>query len=422
VDDQENVVPPMAEERRMQIQHTNMQVANVTTPANYFHVLRRQVHRNFRKPLVIATPKSLLRHKSAVSRLEDMAEGSAFQRFIPDTHTALVAPKKVRKLLLCSGKVYYELEKHREEAGAHDVAIARLEQIAPFPFDKVAEEIKKFPAASVTWVQEEPRNMGAWFYVNPRIESATRVALNKEVRPVSRRCSCCKGAAGVMDGEGCASPRPRASPPLCACCACVSRFCAPWPIIMFRFLPPLVPRSRTRAAWQPPPPRRAPPRSTTQSRPRSLLTRSHEARAPDGAPACFLHCAGQPAMLLSWLFAGSQAGPLFVHAIALSAVCAEPWSAVAQQLESRWVPGGVVSGLSKVSSINCRRAESQPRRFQGSRSVEPGRRWQPLQSTASPSVYGEVPMTHRHNNRGTKCAHINRALASPIVSAESAVS
>lgn len=186
VDDQENVVPPMAEEIRMQIQQTNMQVLNCTTPANYFHALRRQVHRGFRKPLVIATPKSLLRHKSAVSTLGDMAEGSAFHRFIPDAGSpSQVPPKKVRKLLLCSGKVYYDLDKHRSDTGANDVAIARVEQIAPFPFDAVAAEVKRFPNAQVVWVQEEPRNMGAWFYVAPRIGSATRVLLGKEVVPVS---------------------------------------------------------------------------------------------------------------------------------------------------------------------------------------------------------------------------------------------
>ena len=178
-------MPPMAEEIRMQIQQTNMQVLNCSTPANYFHALRRQVHRGFRKPLVIATPKSLLRHKSAVSTLADMADGSAFQRFIPDAHASLAAPKKVRKLLLCSGKVYYDLEKQRAEAGANDVAIARVEQIAPFPFDAVAAEVARFPNAQVVWVQEEPRNMGAWFYVWPRIMSATRVLLGKEVMPVS---------------------------------------------------------------------------------------------------------------------------------------------------------------------------------------------------------------------------------------------
>jgi 2-oxoglutarate dehydrogenase E1 component len=177
----------MAEELRMQIQHTNMQVVNCSTPANYFHVLRRQVHRAFRKPLVIATPKSLLRHKSAVSKLADMADGSTFARVIPDLSAAGSSPtsaKKVRKLLFCTGKVYYDLEKHRHDTGATDVAIARVEQIAPFPFDLVAQEIKRFPNASVTWVQEEPRNMGAWSYVWPRIMTATRVLLSKEINPV----------------------------------------------------------------------------------------------------------------------------------------------------------------------------------------------------------------------------------------------
>lgn len=207
VDDQENVVPPMAEELRMQIQHTNMQVANITTPANYFHALRRQVHRAFRKPLVIATPKSLLRHKSAVSTLADMAEGSSFQRVLPDVlhPPAAGVNKRTRKLLLCSGKVYYDLEKQREAGGHTDVAIARVEQIAPFPFDLIAAEIKRFPNATVSWVQEEPRNMGAWTYVMPRIMTATRVLCGKEIMPnyVGRlaAASPAAGSSKIHDAE-----------------------------------------------------------------------------------------------------------------------------------------------------------------------------------------------------------------------------
>ena len=174
VDDAEDVVPPMAEELRMQIQHANMQVVNCSTPANYFHVLRRQVHRAFRKPLIIATPKSLLRHKAAVSSLADMAAPTAFQRLIPDAGVKPAAAAKVRKLVLCTGKVYYDLDKARADAKAHDVAIARVEQIAPFPFDVVAAEMQRFPNAAVVWAQEEPRNMGAWTYVAPRIETAAR--------------------------------------------------------------------------------------------------------------------------------------------------------------------------------------------------------------------------------------------------------
>ena len=133
-DDAEDVVPPMDESKRMQIQHTNWQVLNCTTPANYFHALRRQVHRNFRKPLIVASPKSLLRHKNAVSSLVDMSEGSMFKRVIPEDAPALLAaPTKVRKLIFCTGKVYYDLLKQREDLKCKDVAIARLEQIAPFP-------------------------------------------------------------------------------------------------------------------------------------------------------------------------------------------------------------------------------------------------------------------------------------------------
>ncbi len=206
VDDNEGVVPPMDEAKRMQIQHTNMQVVNCTTPANYFHVLRRQVHRAFRKPLIVASPKSLLRHKSAVSSFADMAEGSAFKRVIPDSlAAAAAAPKKVRKLLFCSGKVYYDLEKARADAGVTDVAIARVEQIAPFPFDLVAAEAAKFPNAKVVFAQEEPRNMGFWTYVAPRIATATRVLNGKEVYPeyVGRlaAASPAAGSTKVHDAE-----------------------------------------------------------------------------------------------------------------------------------------------------------------------------------------------------------------------------
>lgn len=198
VDDQENVVPPMAEDVRKQIQHSNMQVANVTTPANYFHLLRRQVHRGFRKPLIVATPKSLLRHKSAVSKLSEMSEGSVFQRVYPEVAEKVLAhPKKVRQLIFCTGKVYYDLEKYRVENNHWDVAIARVEQIAPFPFDLVANEVKRFPNAQVVWAQEEPRNMGAWFYVSPRFETATRVLLGKEVSPkYAGRLAAASPAAG----------------------------------------------------------------------------------------------------------------------------------------------------------------------------------------------------------------------------------
>jgi len=181
MDDAEDKVPDFAEERRRQIQTANMQVLNVTTPAQLFHALRRQMHRGFRKPLVIASPKSLLR--APLSTLDDLSGTSAFQRLIPDTAKQLAPAAKVDKLLLVSGKLYYELEKHRADKGLWNVAIARVEQIAPFPFDLVAHEVQRFPNATVAWVQEEPRNMGAWTYVAPRIRTATHVLLNKEVQP-----------------------------------------------------------------------------------------------------------------------------------------------------------------------------------------------------------------------------------------------
>jgi len=177
-------VPPVSEDQRKQVQNSNWQVVNCTTPANYFHVLRRQVHRPFRKPLIIASPKDLLRHKLAVSNLEDFGPGRRFQRVIGESHPdELVAEEKVRRIVFCSGKIYYEALQMRRDEGVDDVALIRLEQISPFPFDRVAHEIKKFPNAEVVWLQEEPRNQGAWVYVHDRIMSAARELNDNEVRP-----------------------------------------------------------------------------------------------------------------------------------------------------------------------------------------------------------------------------------------------
>ena len=141
----------------------NMQVAQPTTPAQIFHILRRQMVRPFRKPLVLMTPKSLLRHKEAVSDLSELAKG-AFQTVIGDSGEANA--KDVKRVLLCSGKVYYDLVAARRERKVDDVAILRLEQLYPFPHKAVAAELKKFPKAEeVVWVQDEPQNQGAWFFV-----------------------------------------------------------------------------------------------------------------------------------------------------------------------------------------------------------------------------------------------------------------
>ncbi len=147
----------------------NMAVCNLTTPANYFHKLRRQLKRDFRKPLVVMTPKSLLRHKLAVSPLADFAEGSTFRFVIPEID-AIAAPEEVRRVVLCTGKVYYDLLQRRREAGLNDVAIIRVEQLFPFPVKTLGRELARYRNADVVWCQEEPENMGAWTFADRRIE------------------------------------------------------------------------------------------------------------------------------------------------------------------------------------------------------------------------------------------------------------
>jgi 2-oxoglutarate dehydrogenase E1 component len=184
----------------------NMQVVNCTTPANYFHVLRRQMRREFRKPLIVFTPKSLLRHKKAVSKLSEMAEGSSFHRVLHDdaerrinTSIELAAPDKIRRVLLCSGKVYYDLLDEREKRGIDDVYIMRLEQFYPWPMKSLTSELSRFPNAELVWVQEEPKNMGGWTFVDPWIElTLERIKVkSKRARYVGRPASA-STAAGLM--------------------------------------------------------------------------------------------------------------------------------------------------------------------------------------------------------------------------------
>ena len=146
-----------------------MQVVNCTTPANYFHVLRRQLRRNFRKPLVVMTPKSLLRHKACVSDLADMGPGTTFHRLLDERDTK-VNHGKAKQIVLCSGKVYYDLAAARDEASAWDIEILRVEQLYPFPSKAVREILEKTPKASIVWCQEEPKNMGGWTFVRDFIE------------------------------------------------------------------------------------------------------------------------------------------------------------------------------------------------------------------------------------------------------------
>ncbi len=147
----------------------NMTVANLTTPANYFHALRRQLKRNFRKPLVIMTPKSLLRHKLAVSSLADFTGDSHFQHVIPEID-GIGPSEAVKRVVICSGKVYYDLLAERRDKGVGDVALVRLEQIYPFPTKSLAIVLSAYPKAEVVWCQEEPENMGAWSFVDRKIE------------------------------------------------------------------------------------------------------------------------------------------------------------------------------------------------------------------------------------------------------------
>ncbi len=162
----------------------NWQVCNCTTPANYFHVLRRQMHRDFRKPLVIMTPKSLLRHKLAVSPLEMFTGESTFHRFLwDDDWLDNAAAKDIKRIVLCSGKVYYDLLAERRERGVDDVLLLRLEQLYPFPHQALAEELAKFPDAEIVWCQEEPKNMGSWHYVSEWIEDSLGLVKHKADRP-----------------------------------------------------------------------------------------------------------------------------------------------------------------------------------------------------------------------------------------------
>jgi 2-oxoglutarate dehydrogenase E1 component len=161
----------------------NMQVVVPSTPANYFHMLRRQIHRNFRKPLIVMTPKSLLRHKLCTSTLADMASGTYCHRVLSEPD-GLVADSEVRRVVLCSGKVYYDLYAARAERGIRDVALVRIEQLYPFPNRSLTAELERYTGAEIVWCQEEPMNMGAWTFVDRRIEALLTEIGGKAKRPV----------------------------------------------------------------------------------------------------------------------------------------------------------------------------------------------------------------------------------------------
>jgi 2-oxoglutarate dehydrogenase E1 component len=184
----------------------NMQVVYPTTPANYFHVLRRQLHREIRKPLIVMTPKSLLRHKRAVSRLEELAKGTTFHRILyddaqmlPSEAIKLVPDEKIRRIVLCSGKVYYDLYEEREKRGMDDIYLMRVEQLYPVPLKALVAELSRFKKAEVVWCQEEPRNMGAWHFIEPYLEWVLNQVNGASRRPryVGRAASAAT-ATGLM--------------------------------------------------------------------------------------------------------------------------------------------------------------------------------------------------------------------------------
>ena len=176
----------------------NIQVANCTTPANYFHLLRRQMHRSFRKPLVIFTPKSLLRHKLAVSRAEDFLGDSHFMRLLSDPSAP--ADLDVRRLVLCTGKVAYDLMEARDAAGDKNTAIVRVEQLYPFPIEPLTARLQKMPnLEEVVWAQEEPKNNGAWSFAEPFIEECLVEAAVKPQRArYAGRAASASPATGLM--------------------------------------------------------------------------------------------------------------------------------------------------------------------------------------------------------------------------------
>ena len=176
----------------------NIQVVNCTTPSNYFHVLRRQMHREFRKPLIIMTPKSLLRHKRCTSNISEFSTKSTFHRVLEDDayikNNKLINlnnDNKIKKVVMCSGKIYYDLLEEREKLKNKEVVLVRLEQLYPFPAKTLANILRRYKKAKFLWCQEEPKNMGAWNTVRNYIERTLEMINFKDinVKYVGRQAS-----------------------------------------------------------------------------------------------------------------------------------------------------------------------------------------------------------------------------------------
>ncbi len=185
----------------------NMQIVNATTPANYFHALRRQLHRDFRKPLIVFTPKSLLRHKKAISTLGEFAEGSSFHRVLWDdaqtqngnTTISLRGDSEIRRVVICTGKVYYDLLDEREKRGLNDIYLLRLEQLYPWPMKSMMAELARFPNAELVWCQEEPKNMGGYTFAEPWLEvTLEKMHVKAKRARYAGRPATASTAAGLM--------------------------------------------------------------------------------------------------------------------------------------------------------------------------------------------------------------------------------
>ncbi|MEM9705472.1 MAG: 2-oxoglutarate dehydrogenase E1 component [Pseudomonadota bacterium] len=187
----------------------NIQVANCSTPSNYFHILRRQMRRNFRKPLILMTPKSLLRHKRCVSTYAELGPGSSFHRvlwddaeFKPGTTVALKPDNEIRRVVLCSGKVYYDLLEEREKRDINDVYLMRVEQFYPFPAHSLMDELSRFKQADIVWCQEEPKNMGGWSFMEPNIEWVLlKIKANRKRARYVGRPAAASTATGLMSAH-----------------------------------------------------------------------------------------------------------------------------------------------------------------------------------------------------------------------------
>jgi 2-oxoglutarate dehydrogenase E1 component len=194
-------------ERYLQLSaEDNWQVANCTTPANYFHILRRQLHRSFRKPLILMSPKSMLRHKRVVSPIKDFGPETTFHRVLWDhaetggSEKVKLAPDEdIQRVVLCSGKVYYDLFEERETRRNGEIYLMRVEQLYPFPARALIQELSRFPSAEIVWCQEEPKNQGAWTFVEANIEWVLDHIGADARRPrYIGRPACASTAAGLM--------------------------------------------------------------------------------------------------------------------------------------------------------------------------------------------------------------------------------